>query len=152
MSIHVQFLCNSCVNHVPGTMNYVCVIHFAIHFTLRFITWFILWFTSQFPSQFTDSILSVTPWFGIWFVVLSRLSYRQDKRMDELNLFIDYHYKSIVSIIWTRHVITLHLSHTNWRKLKLSLYWQLQECSCMLCNFYQIESYQTYSNCNPLSM
>ena len=33
------------------------------------------------------------------FVVLSRLSYKQDKRMDELNIFIDYHYKSIVSII-----------------------------------------------------
>ena len=85
-------------------------------------------------------------------VVLSRLLYRQDKRMDELNLFIDYHYKSIVSIIWARHVLTLHLSHANWGKLKHSLYWPLQERSCTLCNFYQIESYQTFSSCNPLSM
>ena len=85
-------------------------------------------------------------------VVLSWLSYRQDKRMDELNLFIDYHTKYTVSIIWARHILTLHLSHTNWGKPKLSLYWQLQECSCMLCNFYQIESYQTFSICNPLSM
>ena len=88
--------------------------------------------------------------FGIWwFVVLSQLSYRQDKRMDELNLFLDYHYKSIVSIIWARHVLTLHLSHANWRKLKLSHYWQLQKCSCTLCNFYQIESYHSSSKLSP---
>ena len=31
--------------------------------------------------------------------VAYRLSDRQDKRMDELNLFIDYHTKYIVSII-----------------------------------------------------
>ena len=31
--------------------------------------------------------------------LLNELSYRQDKRMDELNLFIDYHTKYIVSII-----------------------------------------------------
>ena len=89
----------------------------------------------------------------IWYcVVFSQLSYRQDKRMDELNLFIDYHYKSIVSIIWARHVLTLHLSHTNWRKLKLSHCCQLQEHSFMLFNFYQIESYHTFSGCNPLLM
>ena len=34
-----------------------------------------------------------------------------------LNLFIDYHYKSIVSIIRAKHVLTLHLSTANWRKL-----------------------------------
>ena len=49
----------------------------------------------------------------VCFVVLSRLSYKQDKRMDKLNLFIDYHYKSIVSVIRARHVLTLHLSHAN---------------------------------------
>ena len=31
--------------------------------------------------------------------VAYQLLYRQDKRMDELNLFIDYHTKYIVSII-----------------------------------------------------
>ena len=31
--------------------------------------------------------------------VAYRLSHRQDKRMDELNLFIDYHTKYIVSIM-----------------------------------------------------
>ena len=98
-----------------------------------------------------DLILScVIPWFSIWwFIVLSQLSYRQDKRMDELNIFIDYHYKSIVSIIWARHALTLHLSHANWGKLKLSLYWQLQECSCMLCNLYQIESYHSSLKLSP---
>ena len=55
------------------------------------------------------------------------LLHRQDKRMDELNLFIDYHTKYIVSIIWARHVLTLHLSHTNCCKLgNTTLYWQLQ--------------------------
>ena len=87
-----------------------------------------------------------------YYVVFSRLSDRQDEEMDYLNLFIDYHYKSIVSIIWARHILTLHLSHANWRKLKLSHYWQLQEHSCTLCNFYQVESDHTFSSCNPLSM
>ena len=32
-------------------------------------------------------------------MLLNELSYRQDKRMDELSLFIDYHTKYIVSII-----------------------------------------------------
>ena len=71
--------------------------------------------------------------------------------MDELNLFIDYHYKSIVSIIRARHILTLHLFPANCRKLKHS-HWQLQERSCMLCNFYQIESYHSSSRCNPVSM
>ena len=34
-----------------------------------------------------------------YYVVFSRLSDRQNEEMDYLNLFIDYHYKSIVSII-----------------------------------------------------
>ena len=106
----------------------------------------------HFPSPYL-LLTSSQLWFGIWcFVVLSRLPYRQDKRMDELNLFIEHYSKYIVSIIWARHVLTLHLSHANWGKLKFSLYWQLQESSCTLCNFYQTESYQTFSSCNPLSM
>ena len=47
-----------------------------------------------------------------YYVVLSQLSYRQDKRMDELNLFIDYHYKSIqsseqgMSLLFTCPILT----------------------------------------------
>ena len=37
--------------------------------------------------------------------------------MHKLTRFIDYHYKSIVSIIRVGHVLTLHLSTANWRKL-----------------------------------
>ena len=33
--------------------------------------------------------------------------------MDELNLFIELYSKYIVSIVWQRYVLTLHLSHTN---------------------------------------
>ena len=36
--------------------------------------------------------------------------------MDILNLFIDYHYKSIVSTIRERHVLTLHLFTANCRR------------------------------------
>ena len=42
-------------------------------------------------------------------------TYRQVKEMDNLNLFIDYHYKYIVSIIRVKHILTLHLSTANWR-------------------------------------
>ena len=45
----------------------------------------------------------------------SCMSHKQDKEMDNLNLFIDYHYKSIVSIIRVKHILTLHLSTANWR-------------------------------------
>ena len=41
-------------------------------------------------------------WCLMFVTLLNELSYRQDKRMDELNLFIDYHAKYIVSIIWAR--------------------------------------------------
>ena len=88
----------------------------------------------------------------IWLLLLNRLSYRQDKRMDELNLFIDYHTKCIVSIIWARHVLTLHLSHDNWCKPSFPYTGSCKNALCMLCNFSQIESYQTFSSCNPPSM
>ena len=45
--------------------------------------------------------------------------YRQDKRMDNLTIFIDYHYKSIVSIIRVKHILTLHLFPANYLKIKL---------------------------------
>ena len=41
-------------------------------------------------------------------------TYRQVKEMDNLNLFIDYHYKYFVSIIRVKHILTLHLSTANW--------------------------------------
>ena len=73
-----------------------------------------------------------------------------------LCLFIDYHYKSIVSIIRERHVLTLHLSTANCRrklttgcccKNMAALY-----CTCYAIYFYQIESYHSSSSCGPLSM
>ena len=67
-----------------------------------------------------------------------------------LHLFIDYHYKSIVSTITERHVLTLHLSTANWRKLTGSCCKNTP--THMLCNFYQIESYHSSSSCGPLSM
>ena len=42
------------------------------------------------------------------------MSHKQVEEMDIL--FIDYHYKSIVSIIRERHVLTLHLSTANCRR------------------------------------
>ena len=38
-------------------------------------------------------------WYLMFVMLLSELPDKQDKRMDELNLFIDYHAKYIVSII-----------------------------------------------------
>ena len=73
-----------------------------------------------------------------------------------LHLFIDYHYKSIVSIIRKRHVLTLHLSTANCRrklttgcccKNTAALY-----CTCYAIYFYQIESYHSSLSCGPLSM
>ena len=85
-------------------------------------------------------------------MLLNVLSCRQDKRMDELNLFIEHYSKYIVWIIWARCILSHHLPHTNWLRSAMLLYWQLQVHSCMLCNLNQIESYQTSSRCNPLSM
>ena len=44
-------------------------------------------------------------------------TYTQVKEMDNLNLFIDSHYKYIVSIIRVKHILILHLSTANWRIL-----------------------------------
>ena len=46
-------------------------------------------------------------------------SYKQVEGMVILNLFIDYHYKSIVSSIRAKHVLTLHLSTANCRRSSL---------------------------------
>ena len=43
-------------------------------------------------------------------------SYKQVEEMVILHLFIEHHYKSIVSIIRERHVLTLHLSTANCRR------------------------------------
>ena len=43
----------------------------------------------------------------------SNETYTQVKEMDNLNLFIDSHYKYIVSIIRVKHILTLHLSTAN---------------------------------------
>ena len=46
-------------------------------------------------------------------LLLSLWSYKQVEEMVILHLFTDYHYKSIVSTIRERHVLTLHLSTAN---------------------------------------
>ena len=65
--------------------------------------------------------------------------YTQVKEMDNLNLFIDSHYKYIVSIIRVKLILTLHLSTANWRILPTT------GCCCknvaasplhMLCNIF----------------
>ena len=45
------------------------------------------------------------------------MSDRQVKMINILSRFIDYHLQSIVSIIRAKHVLTLHLTTANWRKL-----------------------------------
>ena len=47
----------------------------------------------------------------------SYVTHRQVERMDTLNLFIESHYKYIVSIIRVKHIVTLHLSTANCRTL-----------------------------------
>ena len=48
--------------------------------------------------------------FSCTLLLLSLLSDRQVKMINILTRFIEYHYKSIVSIIRAKHVLTLHLS------------------------------------------
>ena len=73
-----------------------------------------------------------------------------------LHLFIDYHYKSIVSIIRERHVLTLHLSTANCRrKLTTGCCCKNVAACCMLhtlCNFYHIESIPQFLKFWPISM
>ena len=45
------------------------------------------------------------------------MTYTQVKEMVNLNLFIEHHYKYIVSIIKVKLILTLHLSTANWRIL-----------------------------------
>ena len=61
--------------------------------------------------------------------------HRQVKEMDNLHLFIEHHYKYIVSIIRVKHILTLHLSTANCR-IKPHYWLLLQECGCTLCNHF----------------
>ena len=54
-----------------------------------------------------------------------------------LHLFIDYHYKSIVSIIRERHVLTLHLSTANCRR-KLTTGCCCKNAAALYCTCYAI--------------
>ena len=76
--------------------------------------------------------------------------------MDILHLFTDHHYKSIVSIIRERHVLTLHLSTANCRReLTTGCCWRnvaALYCTHYAIYFYQIESYHGSLSCGPLSM
>ena len=83
-------------------------------------------------------------------------SYKQVEEMVILHLFIEHHYKSIVSIIRERHVLTLHLSTVNCRrKLTTGSCCKNAAACCMLhtlCNFYQIESIPQFLELWPISM
>ena len=73
-----------------------------------------------------------------------------------LHLFIDYHYKSIVSIIRESNVLTLHLSTANCRR-KLTTGCCCKNVAALYCTryaiyFYQIVSYHSSSSCGPFSM
>ena len=64
-------------------------------------------------------------------------SYKQVEEMDIIHLFIDYHYKSIVSIIRERHVLTLHLSTANCRR-KLTTGCCCKNAAALYCTCYAI--------------
>ena len=103
------------------------------------VTRYCTWSTFRVINVFIDSSL------------YSCMSHKQDKEMDNLNLFIDYHYKSIVSIIRVKHIITLHLSTANWR-IKLTTGCCCKNAAALYCTryaiyFYQIESYHSSSSC-----
>ena len=90
-----------------------------------------------------DSLLIVVPYL---------IATKQEKRMYELKLFIDYYLKYTVSIIWQRYILTLHLSHTNWLKVSTaSLLTAGRSCKYASAH-YAIKSYQSSSRCNPFSM
>ena len=81
-------------------------------------------------------------------------SYKQVEEMVILHLFIEHHYKSIVSIIRERHVLTLHLSTANCRR-KLTTGCCCKNAAalyCTLCNFCQIESIPQFLKLWPISM
>ena len=73
-----------------------------------------------------------------------------------LHLFIEHHYKSIVSIIRERHVLTLHLSTANCRR-KLTTGYCCKNVAALYCThyaiyFYQIESIPQFLELWPISM
>ena len=64
-------------------------------------------------------------------------TYKQEKEMVILHLFIEHHYKYIVSIIRERHVLTLHLSTANWR-IKLTTGCCCKNVAAVYCTCYAI--------------
>ena len=83
-------------------------------------------------------------------------TYTQVKEMVNLNLFIDSHYKYIVSIIRVKHILTLHLSTANWRISSLlaaaARMWLLLYCSCYAISFCLVESIPQFHELWLLSM
>ena len=83
-------------------------------------------------------------------------SYKQVEEMVILHLFIEHHYKSIVSIIRERHVLTLHLSTANCRR-ELTTGCCCKNAAALYCThyaiyFYQIESIPQLLELWPISM
>ena len=69
-----------------------------------------------------------------------------------LHLFIEHHYKSIVSIIRERHVLTLHLSTANWRIKLTTGYCCKNVASCYAIYFCLVESIPQFPELWPISM
>ena len=88
-----QFLCKSSgLSNTSDTMNWYVICIYCIY-----------------------SFHVITPLINS--LLYSCVTYRQVKEMVNLNLFIDSHYKYIVSIIRVKHILTLHLSTANCRIL-----------------------------------
>ena len=79
-------------------------------------------------------------------------TYKQVKEMDNLNLFIDYHCKYIVSIIRVKHILTLHLSTANWRIKLTTGYCCKNVASCYAISFCLVESIPQFLELWPIPM
>ena len=81
---------------------------------------------------------------------------RQVKGMVTLNLFIESHYKYIVSIIRVKHILTLHLSTANCRVLTTTgcccKNVAATQCSCYGIYFCLVESIPQFLECWPMPM
>ena len=86
----------------------------------------------------------------------SCVMYRQVKGMVTLNLFIESHYKYIVSIITVKHILTLHLSTSNCRILTTTgcccKNVAATQCSCYAIYFCLVESIPQFLELWPMPM
>ena len=129
------------------------MIETSIPYWVFIVFLYYMWLVTSHITMDFNSIFVCIVYFNnvqLCIILLSLLSDRQVKIMNILTRFIDYHYKSIVSIIRAKHVFTLHLSTANWRKLTGSCCKNAH--AHYVISFYQIESYHSSLSCGPLSM